>query len=68
MIGLLMMLFVPAVVAADGHWATLRQGGTCEAASRSLGVVYKDREPARASTWSRRCPAGLAVSLEGMGD
>lgn len=49
MIGLLMMLFVPAVVAADGHWATLRQGGTCEAASRSLGVVYKDREPARAS-------------------
>ena len=49
MIGLFMMLFVPAVVAADGQWATLRQGGTCEAASKSLGIVYKDREPARAS-------------------
>lgn len=49
MISLLMMLFVPAIVAADGQWATLSQGGTCEAASRSIGIVYKDREPARAS-------------------
>ena len=39
----------PAIVAADGQWATLRQGLTCEAASRSLGVIHKDRPPARAS-------------------
>jgi len=45
----LMMLMAPAVVAADGQWAALREGGTCEAASTSLGVVYKDRASARAS-------------------
>ena len=45
----LLLLLAPAIVAADGQWATLRQGPTCEAASRSLGVVYKDRPPARAS-------------------
>ena len=45
----LAMLMAPAVVAADGQWATLRQGVTCEAASRSLGVAYKNRPPARAS-------------------
>jgi hypothetical protein len=39
----------PAIVAADGQWATLSQGRTCEAASRSVGTVYKDRPPARAS-------------------
>ena len=39
----------PAIVAADGQWAALRQGPTCEAASRSLGAVRKDRPPARAS-------------------
>lgn len=39
----------PRVVAADGQWAALSQGRTCEAASRSLGVVYKNRLPARAS-------------------
>lgn len=39
----------PAIVAADGQWAAVRQGGTCEAAVRSLGVVHKDRPPARAS-------------------
>lgn len=39
----------PAIVAADGQWAALSQGRTCEAASRSLGAVYKDRPPARAS-------------------
>ena len=45
-----MLLFVaPSVVAADGQWAALSQGRTCEAASRSLGVVFKDRPPARAS-------------------
>ncbi len=49
MISSLMMLVAPAVVAADGQWAALRQGGTCEAATRSLGVTYKDRPPARAS-------------------
>jgi hypothetical protein len=40
---------VPAIVAADGQWAALSQGRTCEAASRSVGTVYKDRAPARAS-------------------
>jgi len=45
----LLLLLAPAIVAADGQWATLRQGPTCEAASRSLGVVYKGRPPARAS-------------------
>ena len=39
----------PSVVAADGQWAALSQGRTCEAASRSVGMVYKDRPPARAS-------------------
>lgn len=33
----------------DGQWAALEQGRTCEAAARSIGVVYKDRPPARAS-------------------
>ena len=45
----ILMLIAPAVVAADGQWASLRQGTTCEAASRSLGTTYKDRPPARAS-------------------
>lgn len=45
----LLILLAPVIVAADGQWATLRQGRTCEAASRSVGVVYKDRPPARAS-------------------
>jgi hypothetical protein len=44
-----LLLVAPAVVAADGQWAALSQGRTCEAASRSLGVVFKDRPPARAS-------------------
>ena len=39
----------PAIVAADGQWAALRQGRTCEAAARSVGTVYKYRAPARAS-------------------
>ena len=39
----------PAIVAADGQWAALSQGRTCEAASRSVGTVAKDRAPARAS-------------------
>ena len=39
----------PAIVAADGQWAALRQGGTCEAAARSVGLAHKDRPPARAS-------------------
>ena len=45
----ILLLLAPAIVAADGQWATLRQGRTCEAASRSLGVERKDRPPARAS-------------------
>ena len=44
----MLLLAAPAVVAADGQWAALSQGRTCEAASRSLGVVFKDRLPARA--------------------
>jgi hypothetical protein len=39
----------PAIVAADGQWAALSQGRTCEAAAQSIGTVYKDRQPARAS-------------------
>ena len=39
----------PVIVAADGQWAALSDGRTCEAAARSVGVVYKDRPPARAS-------------------
>jgi len=42
-------LAAPEIVAADGQWAALHQGRTCEAAVRSVGVVYKDRQPARAS-------------------
>lgn len=45
----MMLLIAPAVVAADGQWAALRGGRTCEAASKSIGTVYKDRPPARAS-------------------
>ena len=47
--GALLLFLAPAIVAADGQWATLRQGGTCEAASHSIGVAHKDRPPARAS-------------------
>jgi len=39
----------PAIVAADGQWAALRQGNTCEAATRAIGAAHKDRPPARAS-------------------
>jgi hypothetical protein len=49
MIIFLLMLIAPAIVVADGQWAALREGGTCEAASRSLGATSKDRAPARAS-------------------
>lgn len=45
----LLLILAPAIVAADGQWATLRDGRTCEAAARSIGGVYKDRPPARAS-------------------
>jgi len=45
----LALLVAPMVVGADGQWAALSQGRTCEAAARSLGVVYKGRPPARAS-------------------
>ena len=40
---------MPSIVAADGQWAALSQGRTCEAAARSVGTAYKDRPPARAS-------------------
>ena len=39
----------PVIVAADGQWAALKEGSTCEAAARSVGTVYKGRPPARAS-------------------
>jgi hypothetical protein len=42
-------ILAPAIIAADGQWAALRQGRTCEAAAQSMGNVYKDRPPARAS-------------------
>ena len=43
------LVAAPAIVAAEGQWATLSQERTCEAAARSLGPVYKNRPPARAS-------------------
>ena len=46
---LLTLAAAPAIVAADGQWATLSEGRTCEAAAKSTGVTYKDRPPARAS-------------------
>lgn len=49
MTAILILLVAPAIVAADGQWAALKQGRTCEAASQTVGTVYKDRAPARAS-------------------
>lgn len=46
---LYLLVLAPAIVAAEGQWAALHEGLTCEAAARSLGVTYKDRQPARAS-------------------
>src|SRR5262245_38651463 len=46
---ILLAMLAPIIVAAEGQWAALRQGRTCEAASPSVGIVYKDRPPARAS-------------------
>jgi hypothetical protein len=39
----------PSIVAADGQWATLQAGRTCEAAAKAHGVPPKGRLPARAS-------------------
>ena len=44
-----MLAVAPAIVAADGQWATLSQGRTCEAAAKAQGATVKDRLPARAS-------------------
>ena len=44
-----LLLMAPSIVAADGQWAALAQGRTCEAATKSFGAAYKDRLPARAS-------------------
>lgn len=44
-----LLMIAPTVVAADGQWAALSQGRTCEAATRSLGTIQRDRPPARAS-------------------
>ena len=49
MITAALFILAPIVVAADGQWAALSQGRTCEAAARSLGTIFKDRAPARAS-------------------
>ena len=46
---MILIAIAPAIVTADGQWAALSQGKTCEAAARSLGATYKDRPPARAS-------------------
>jgi hypothetical protein len=45
----LLILMAPAIVAADGQWAALSEGRTCEAAAQSVGAVHKDHPPARAS-------------------
>jgi hypothetical protein len=45
----ILLILAPEIVAADGQWATLSQGRTCEAASRSMGAAYKGRPWARAS-------------------
>lgn len=39
----------PQIISADGRWATLQQGTTCEAASRSLLLAPKGKVQARAS-------------------
>lgn len=39
----------PRVVAAQGQWAALSQGRTCEAAARAVRPALKDRPQARAS-------------------
>jgi len=44
-----MFALAPAIVAADGHWATLSQGRTCEAATKAQGTAAKDRLPGRVS-------------------
>ena len=44
-----LLAMAPVIVAADGDWAALQDGPTCEAAAQSLGVTHKDRQPARAS-------------------
>src|SRR4029453_3075167 len=44
-----LLMLAPVIVPADGQWAALSQGRTCEAAAQSIGAVYKDRPPARAS-------------------
>ena len=49
MIAALLILMAPAIVAADGQWAALSEGRTCEAAAQSVGAVHKDHPPARAS-------------------
>ena len=46
---ILLAILAPLIVAADGQWAALKQSRTCEAAAQSVGIVYKDRPPARAS-------------------
>ena len=46
---ILLAILAPMIVAADGQWAALKQGRTCEAAAQSVGTVIKDRPPARAS-------------------
>jgi hypothetical protein len=45
----MMMIATPSIVAADGQWAALAHGRTCEAAAKSIGLTLKDRPPARAS-------------------
>jgi hypothetical protein len=45
----MLMLAAPLIVAADGQWATLVQGRTCEAAAKAVGMAAKGRPPARAS-------------------
>lgn len=42
-------LAAPQVIAARGHWATLQDAATCEAASRSLLTAPKGKVQARAS-------------------
>ena len=49
MMAAMLILMASAIVAADGQWAALSEGRTCEAAAQSVGAVHKDHPPARAS-------------------
>ena len=65
MITAALLILAPIVVAADGQWAALSQGRTCEAAARSLGTVYKDRRRPVPACRSMRAARAMVSSRRG---